>query len=142
METTLVALSKEGGEIQKVRPLDLGDEDWAAIVHLPLSIPRPVGSAVLYPGDRGRVEVMLFQGKNPDFKSVADLVITFIFEKEPGGVWSARVREEPSESPDAPSGPASSASTASSGSGCLIPIVVAIGSALAAGGVAAALILR
>ncbi len=121
--TCLGLLAKEGGKVQFVKSLDLPEEDWQAIANLPLNVPRRVGSAVLY-GDEARVEAMLLASKNPDFKSVDDLVITFILEKDAGGAWSARERREPIPG------------------GCLVFIAVATGSILAAGGTVAAALLR
>ena len=122
--TSLGLLAKEGGEVQFVKSFDLPEEDWRAILNLPLSVPRQAGSAVLY-GDGARVEAMLLASKNPDFKSVDDLVITFILEKDASGSWSARERQEPSTG------------------GCLAVIAVATGSILAAaGGSVAAAFLR
>jgi hypothetical protein len=121
--TRLGLLAKGGGEVQFVKPLDLPEEDWRAIANLPLSVPRRAGSAVLY-GDGARVEAMLFVSKNPDFKSVDDLVITFILEKDAGGAWSARVRRELGTG------------------GCLVIIAAAAGSILAAGSTVVAAFLR
>lgn len=93
----LALLAAQGGNIQKLKQLNVPEEDWAALATLPLNAPRPVGSAVLYPGSPGEVDAMLFASKDPDFKSIADHVITLVFRKDGGGTWSVREKLEPSQ---------------------------------------------